>query len=81
MYRQLDDHLTKGWIKPSVFPYGAAILFVYQKEGKLCICINFRMLNKQIKINVYPIPQIDEVLDYLCKAQVILKIDLSKVHH
>ena len=46
----------------------------------LCMCINSRMLNKLIKINAYLIPQIDEILDYLCKARVFLKIDLSEAY-
>ena len=45
------------------------------------MCIDFRILNKQAKIYAYPILQIDEVLDCLCKAQVFLKINLSKVYH
>ena len=45
------------------------------------MCINFRMLNKQTKIDTYPIPQIDEILDCLCKARVFSKIDLSKAYH
>ena len=43
--------------------------------------INFRMLNKQTKIEIYPIPGIDEILDCLCKARVFSKIDLSKAYH
>ena len=35
MHRQLDEYLTKGWIKLSVSPYGALILFVCKKEGML----------------------------------------------
>ena len=45
------------------------------------MCIDFRMLNKQIKIDVYPIPQINKILDCLCKARVVLIIDLSKAYH
>ena len=39
------------------------------------------MLNKQTKIDTYPVPWIDETLDYLCKAQVSLKIDVTKAYH
>ena len=35
VHRQLDKYLTKGWIKLSVSPYGAPILFVHKKEGML----------------------------------------------
>ena len=45
------------------------------------MCIDFRMLNKQIKIDAYPIPQIDEILDCLCKARVFSKNDLSKAYN
>ena len=45
------------------------------------MCIDFRMLNKKTKIDVYPIPQTDEILDYLCKARIYSKIDFSKAYH
>ena len=35
--KQLDDLLDKGWIRPSLSPYGAPILFVRKKEGTLRI--------------------------------------------
>ena len=81
MHRQLDKYLTKGWIKLSVSPYGAPVLFVHKKGGTLCMCINFRMLNKLKKIDAYPTPQIDEILDHLYKALVFSKIYLSKAYH
>ena len=43
--------------------------------------INFMMLNKQTKIEAYLIPQIDEILDHLCKARVFSKTNLSKAYH
>ena len=81
MPRQLDEYPAKGWIKLSVFPYRAPILFVCKKEEMLHMCINFRMLNKQTIIDVYLIPWIDEILDCLHKARVFSKIDLSKAYH
>ena len=67
--------------KPSVSPYRALILFIHEKEETLCMCIDFRMLNKQTKNDVYIIPQIDKMLDCLCKARVFLKNDLGKAYH
>ena len=81
VHQQLDKYLATGWIKLSVFPYGAPILFVHKKEGLFWMCIDFRMLNKQKKIDGYLIPQIDKILDHLCKARVFLRIDLSKAYH
>ena len=71
--------ISQRWIKLSVSPYGAPILFVHKKEGMLCMCIDFRMLNKQTKIDTYLIPWIDEILDRLCKAKIFSKIDLRYI--
>ena len=30
--KQLDEYLSKGWIRPSTSPYGAPILFCWDKE-------------------------------------------------
>ena len=63
-------------MKLSVSHYGAPILFTCKKEGMLQMCIDFSMLNKQTNINAYLLLKIDDILDYLCKAQVFLIIDL-----
>ena len=39
MHRQLDKYLTKGWIKLSVSPYGAPILFVHAKRKGHFACV------------------------------------------
>ena len=68
-------------MKPSVPQYRVPIFFVCKKEKMLRMCVSFRMLNKRMKIDAYPIPQINKILDRLCKAQVFSKIDLSKMYH
>jgi hypothetical protein len=39
---QLEDLLKKGYICPSVSPWGAPVLFVNNKDGTLRFCIDFR---------------------------------------
>ena len=55
---QLKDLLDKGFIRPSISPWGAPILFVKKKDGSLRICIDYRQLNKVTIKNKYPIPKI-----------------------
>ena len=43
---QLEELLSKGFIRPSISPWGAPILFVKKKDGSLRLCIDYRQLNK-----------------------------------
>ena len=61
--------LEKGWIHPSVSPYGAPLLFVCKKTGKLRMCIDYRALNRQTKLDIFPIPRIADLLDLLGRAR------------
>ena len=39
---QLQELLEKGFIRPSVSPWGAPVLFVKKKNGTLRLCIDYR---------------------------------------
>ena len=39
---QLNDMLDKGFIRQSVSPWGAPVLFVRSKDGSLRICIDYQ---------------------------------------
>ena len=44
--KQLEELLDKQFIRPSVSPWGAPVLFVKKKDGSLRLCIDYRQLNK-----------------------------------
>jgi gag-polyprotein putative aspartyl protease/Zinc knuckle len=60
---QLMDLLKKGFIRPSVSPFGAPVLFVHKKEGTLRLCVDYRALNKLTIKNRYPLPRIEDLMD------------------
>ena len=60
---QLQELLEKGFIRPSVSPWGAPILFVKKKDGTLQMCVNYRQLNKMTVKNKYLLPRIDDLFD------------------
>lgn len=78
---QLQELLEKSYIHPSVSPWGAPVLFVKKKDGTLCMCIDYRQLNKRTVKNKYPLPQIDELFDQVKGATVFSKIDLRSGYH
>lgn len=78
---QLEELLKKGYICPSVSPWGAPILFVNKKYGTLRLCIDFRRLNKVTMKNKYPLPRIDELFDQMKDANIFSKIDLRSSYH
>ena len=52
---QLKEVLDKGFIRPSVSPWGAPVLFLRKKHGSLRICIDYRQLNNITIKNKYSI--------------------------
>ena len=62
---QLEELLSKVFIRPSTSPWGAPVLFVKKKDGSLRLCIDYRQLNRATIRNQYPLPRIDELFDQL----------------
>jgi hypothetical protein len=78
---QLKEMLDKGYIRPSIYPWGAPVLFVKNKDGTLRLCIDYRQLNKVTINNKYPLPRIDDLFDQLGGASIFSKIDLRSGYH
>ena len=78
---QLQELLDKGYIRPSVSPWGAPVLFVKNKDGTFRMCIDYRQLNKLTIKNRYPLPRIDDIFDQVRGASVFSKIDLRTGYH
>ena len=78
---QLQELLEKGFIRPSVSPWGAPVLFVKKKDGTLRLCIDYRQLNKLTVKNKYPLPRIDDLFDQLKGASIFFKVDLRSGYH
>ncbi|KAI3754880.1 hypothetical protein L1987_54672 [Smallanthus sonchifolius] len=78
---QLDELLEKGFIQPSISPWGAPVLFVKKKDGSMRMCIDYRELNKRTVKNKYTLPRIDDLLDQLQGASWFSKIDLRSGYH
>jgi hypothetical protein len=78
---QLEELLTKGYIKSNKSPYGAPVLFVHKKDGTLRMCVDYRTLNKATVKNWYPLPRINDLFDRFSGAKVFSRIDLRSGYY
>ncbi|GJY43121.1 reverse transcriptase domain-containing protein [Tanacetum coccineum] len=62
---QLKELQDKGFIRLSLLPWGAPVLFVKKKDGSFRMCINYKELNKLNVKNRYPLLRIDDLFDQL----------------
>ena len=74
--KQLKELLDAGLIQPSRAPYGAPVLFQKKYDGSLCMCVDYRALNKVTIKNKYPIPLAAKLFNRLSKASYFTKLDL-----
>ncbi|KAL0544274.1 hypothetical protein IC582_019387 [Cucumis melo] len=77
---QLQELLDKGFIRPSVSPWDAPVLFVKKKDGSMRLCIDYRELNKMTIKNQYPLPKIDDLFDQLQGATVLETLRANKLY-
>ncbi|GKG18534.1 putative reverse transcriptase domain-containing protein, partial [Tanacetum coccineum] len=78
---KLQGMLENGFIRPSVSPWGAPVLFVKKKDGSMRLCIDYRELNRITIRNRYPLPRIDDLFDQLQGAKYFSKIDMQSGYH
>ena len=75
--RQLQDLKEKGYIQPSISPFGALVLFIPKKDGGTRMCVDYKTLNRVTIHNRYPLPHINELLNRLRGARPLYKDRLA----
>jgi hypothetical protein len=78
---QIAKLQQKGYIRPSLSPWRALVLFVNKKDRSMRMCIDYRSLNEVTIKNKYPLPRIDDLFDQLQGAKYFSKIDLRSGYH
>jgi hypothetical protein len=77
----IEANLANGFIQRSSSPAAAPILFAKMKDGGLRLCVNYRVLNKAMVKNQYPLPLISEMLDCVREARIFTKLDFCGAYN
>ena len=77
----LNNILVKKWIHKFQNSADALILFIFWKNEKLCLCIDYYKLNVIIIKNHYFLSLTSKLLDWLNDLTVFSKIDLWNVYY
>lgn len=75
---QIKDMLREGIIEPASGPWAAPVVIVPKPSGEPRFCVDYRALNKLTVKDSYPLPRIDESLDFLARGSFISTIDLAR---
>ena len=78
---QLQELLDKGFVRPSVSPWGALVLFVKKKKSTLQMCIDYQQIYKVTVKNKYPLPKKEDIFYQLKGVSVFLKINLRSGYY
>ena len=73
----VDEHLKKGYIRPSKSPQMLLVFFVGKKDGEKHMVMDYHRLNKQMVKNNYPLPLIMDLIDSIGNKRVFTKMDLQ----
>ena len=77
MQKFVDEHLKKGYIRPSKSQQTLPVFFVGKKNGGKHIVMDYCKLNRQTVKNNYPLPLITELVDNMGSKRVFTKMDLQ----
>ena len=75
--KQVQQMLDFDIIQPSKSDWSAPVFLVGKKDGTSRFSVDFRKINAITKKDAFPLPLIDQILDFLEEAQFYSSLDLA----
>ena len=61
-------------------PWASPVMLVEKRDGSYWFCVDHRRLNTVTKMNVFPLPRVDDTLDMVSQAWCFSTLDLLAGH-
>ena len=69
MEEMVQKMLAQGVIQNSNSPWASPVVLIKKKDGSHHFCVDYRRLNGLTKMDVFPLPRVDDTLDMLSQTQ------------
>lgn len=79
--KKICELMEEGIISPSDSPYASGIVLVKKKDGGTRMCVDYRTLNRLTVRDNYPLPLIDDCVDYMKGKRYFTLLDLKSGFH
>ncbi len=73
----IAEMFRDGVIIPSKSPWASPVTLVLKKDGSIRFCVEYRRLNALTKRDSFPLPRIDDTLDFLTGCSWFSTLDLK----
>ena len=79
--QHIEQLLSTGIIQKSKSPWSSNVVLVRKRNGKLRMCVDYRMLNNRSVKDAYALPKIEEIFDVLQGSKYFSTIDMKSGYH
>ena len=79
--QNIDELMTKGFIRPTRSPWASRLVLVPKPDGSTRVCVDYRQLNTITMTDAYPTPRVDITIETLSGHTYYTTLDCEKGYY